>query len=60
MHGPPLEETCAYDYLSCGARAVGMTHGYPDFVGSEAPDRHFMVTVWEPTRLVSTGLVLKH
>ena len=42
--GHKLEESCAYDYLSCGARAVGMTHGYPDFVGSEAPDRHFMVT----------------
>jgi len=48
------EDTCAYQYLSCGSSARGTTVGHPDYVGRGSGAALFMVTAWQLSRLAVT------
>ena len=48
------EDTCAYQYLSCGSSARGTTVGHPDYVGRGSGAALYMVTAWQLSRLAVT------
>jgi hypothetical protein len=58
-HGTAPDDACAYDYLSCGETAVGVTRGFPTLrsdptLAAQAPDRYYLVTLWHPATLAAS------
>ena len=55
-----MEESCGYNYLSCGATVQGSTLGFPNFIPNhetgigDGGDAFYLITVWRLVRLTAT------
>ena len=44
-------DSCGMQHYGCGDSFLGTNYGYPDFVGSPAPDALYRLVIFKPTRL---------
>lgn len=51
IYTPVVEESCGYQYLSCGESVIGSNVGYPSFAGQDSGDAVFMLTMWQAGQL---------
>jgi hypothetical protein len=50
----PVDESCAFQFITCGESIVSTNYDYPDWFGSPSSDAIFLFSVSEPTDVVAT------